>query len=69
MAFGLFLFARPQIVDWLNDRTNLRAAKEAAERGWDRGLKSYPQLRRGMRIFLPSFVIIMGIVVMLGGFF
>ena len=69
VAVGLLMLARPQIVDFVNDQTNLREARKRADRGDDRGLKLYPQLRKTMRLVLPGFLIPMGLGVILQGIF
>ena len=70
IAVGVFLFVRPQIVEWLGDQTNLRAAKWAAWWRWDEQREQgYLRSRRVLTFVAPIFVIIMGIAVMLGGFF
>ena len=69
ITVGVLLALRPQIVDWINDQINLREARKRADRGDDRSLKLYPQLRKTMRLVLPGFLILVGLVVTLQGIF
>ena len=64
IAIGSLMFLRPQIVDWLDEQTNLRAARKHVAR-WD--TETREARRRGMRRVIPSLLILIGIGFIAGG--
>ena len=67
VVIAIVSLINPQIIDWLNDHTNLRAAKRAAEAGNDWGLRHYDQNLRGLRIALPLVLLLFGLALLVGG--
>lgn len=64
IAIGSLFYLRPQIMDWLDEQTNLRAAKERVAR-WDSETRE--SRRGGMRIGIPGILVMIGIGFILGG--
>jgi hypothetical protein len=68
IVIGLVLLARPQIVDWVSDQTNLRAIKLwGSGEQYDKAMRLYPRNVRILRVFFPPFFLLVGLVVMLKG--
>lgn len=61
-TIGLILFLRPQWVDWLNDQTNLRAAKWWARYpGYEWTLEKYERQKGLFRKLVPVWLVIIGL--------
>lgn len=67
-AFGLLLLLRPRWVDWMNDQTNLRAAKWWARRsGFEWTLEKYERQKPVFRKLLPVWLVIIGVAWLIWG--
>jgi hypothetical protein len=64
IVMGSLLYLRPAIMDWLDEQTNLREAKN---RGVVLGHEAREARRRGMRLVIPGLMIVIGIGAIIGG--
>ena len=65
---GLIMLARPQIVDWLNDQTNLRRLKEYSQTSkYEENLRKYRKNMWVLRVVLPPALLLIGAVLILQG--
>jgi len=65
---GLIMLARPQIVDWLNDQTNLRRLKEYSQTSkYEENLRKYRKNMWVLRAVLPPLLLVVGTVFILQG--
>jgi len=68
-CLGVLLLLWPKPVYWISDQTNLRAARTRAAKGHTYGIDNYDRSLTALRWAVPLFVILMGTVIMAGGFF
>jgi hypothetical protein len=65
MAVGFILFARPQIIDWLNEQTNARAGRWWGGRRYDERYRV--RQRKILHTYFPVFFALLGAAVILHG--
>jgi hypothetical protein len=64
---GIALFVRPQIVDWVSDRTNLRTARWWARRGFPQYAHRYDENVKILHAVVPVLLVVVGIAILVVG--
>jgi multidrug efflux pump subunit AcrB len=55
------VFARPMVIEWLYDRSNLRTARWLSNRGFDWFLRDYPNDVRRAKRWAPLLLLLIGV--------